>query len=133
MDLEEEKTREKVEKEKAERDCKITKKKNQQTLIDLLSHRERTLFADRRRIAGNESFKCGDYKVALVHYNESIDYLETPAAYNNRAATYLKLGRFQEASNDCYKVLALEPDNMKALIRKGEALVGLKDYSKVCI
>lgn len=134
MELEEEKNREAAAKAHAERESAIAKKKNKQAMVDLLSHSEKKLFADRQRIAGNESFRCGDYKIALVQYTESIELLQTAAAYNNRAATYLKLKQFNEASEDCNRVLALEPDNVKALIRKAEALQGLEEYVKVsCI
>lgn len=42
-----------------------------------------------------------------------------------RAMAYLKLSRLQEAAADCSAVLALEPTNVKALLRRATAQEGL--------
>lgn len=41
----------------------------------------------------------------------------------NRAACRLKLGRNEAAADDCSSVLETEPNNTKALFRRGQALV----------
>ena len=47
------------------------------------------------------------------------------AAYGNRAQCHIDLGAFGEAVRDCVSVLALEPGNVKAYIRRGVAREGL--------
>lgn len=37
---------------------------------------------------------------------------------------------FQKAVTDCDTCLKMEPSNVKALIRKGQALVGLQNYNE---
>lgn len=41
--------------------------------------------AARHRIKGNESFKCGEYEMAILEYTKSLSYTLTATAYNNRA------------------------------------------------
>lgn len=43
---------------------------------------------------------------------------------SNRALTYLKLKKFEEALQDCERVLALDGKNLKILLRKAQALEG---------
>jgi len=49
---------------------------------------------------GNDCFKSKDYEEALIYYTRSIDLLEMPNVYTNRALVNLKLSRFAEAEND---------------------------------
>lgn len=44
-----------------------------------------SLFFDRHRIKGNESFKCSEYQLAILEYTKSLSYAPTAAVYNNRA------------------------------------------------
>ena len=43
------------------------------------------------------------------------------SAYNNRALAHLKLSNVADAEADCGYVLRLEPQNVKALLRRGTA------------
>lgn len=44
------------------------------------------------------------------------------AARNNRAMALLKLERWQEALTDCEAVLSSDAGNVKAMLRRGQAL-----------
>lgn len=71
---------------------------------------------------GNEAFKAGDYPTAIGHYTTAIlADGNDPTFYLNRAAAYLKLGKNEDAERDSTKVLALNPSNVKALFRRGQA------------
>ncbi|KAK9810399.1 hypothetical protein WJX72_010069 [[Myrmecia] bisecta] len=90
------------------------------------------------REEGNAAFKSGDYGKAVEHYSNAIDMDGTALpAYNNRALARLKLGQCEQAQADCDVVLAADANNVKALLRRGAARVGLQqpllaiqDYEK---
>lgn len=63
-----------------------------------------------------QAFRSGDYLEALSYYSRSLQLHSTTATHNNRAITFLKLERYQEAVQDCDIVLQLEPDNTKGLL-----------------
>ncbi|TFK69509.1 TPR-like protein [Pluteus cervinus] len=78
---------------------------------------------------GNAAFKAGDYPTAIGHYTAAI--LADPNDITfplNRAAAYLKLGKYQDAERDCSTVLAKDSKNVKALFRRGQSRIGLEDY-----
>ena len=53
--------------------------------------------------------------------------------YNNLAATQMKLLAYDSAINSCDKVLKLQPNNVKALFRKGQALESKKDSGEALV
>lgn len=59
---------------------------------------------------------------AGTHYSKAIE-LEPGllVAYNNRAMARLKTEDWHGALEDCHHVLAIEPDNVKALLRQASA------------
>ncbi|KAL0577124.1 hypothetical protein V5O48_004877 [Marasmius crinis-equi] len=79
---------------------------------------------------GNAAFKAGDYATAVGHYSAAIihdrDDYTLPL---NRAAAYLKLGKNEDASRDCTTVLSLNPSNVKALFRRGQARVEMQMFT----
>ncbi|XP_047145860.1 sperm-associated antigen 1 isoform X2 [Hydra vulgaris] len=77
------------------------------------------LTAQNEKLKGNEAFRSGDFKEALVYYNRSLEMQNQTAVYNNRAITYIKLERYQDALADCNLVLKEEPTNLKAYLRRG--------------
>ncbi|XP_065652616.1 sperm-associated antigen 1 isoform X5 [Hydra vulgaris] len=77
------------------------------------------LTAQNEKLKGNEAFRSGDFKEALVYYNRSLEMHNQTAVYNNRAITYIKLERYQDALADCNLVLKAEPTNLKAYLRRG--------------
>ncbi len=87
--------------------------------------------AAHRKKLGNEAFKAGDHTQAAVHYTESIVvYDSDPLVFSNRAACFLKLGRHQQALDDCCKAIELDVQLVKAHFRKGTALYALARYEE---
>lgn len=95
--------------------------------------------ADELKNKGNEAMKRGLYKSARQHYTDASehkkDYLQL---YTNRALACLKLELFQEAIDDCTKVIEYcevftEKDSLdlryKSLMRRGQALKYQKDFA----
>ena len=84
---------------------------------------------------GNKAFKERHYVQASVYYLQAIDALTGPGAtkadaesdeclaacFSNRAACQLKLGHHESALEDADKLLALQPEHVKGLFRKGLA------------
>ncbi|CAF4513775.1 unnamed protein product, partial [Rotaria magnacalcarata] len=50
--------------------------------------------------------------------------------YSNRAACFMKLMEFQFALKDCDEGIALDPTLLKCHLRKGHALMAMKDFSQ---
>jgi len=71
-----------------------------------------------------------DYEEALKHYTCACTLQENCALYLTcRAAAYLKLGKFTEATQDCDAALAVEPQHHMAFHWKGIALFYLADFA----
>lgn len=80
---------------------------------------------------GNQLFSKGDYPGAIRHYNEAIKRNpEDFKIYSNRAACYQKLAEFHLALKDCEECIRIDPTFVKGYIRKGMALLAMKDISK---
>jgi stress-induced-phosphoprotein 1 len=83
---------------------------------------------------GNDAFKSAAFEKAIELYTEAIEASpkkDTPLAlscYNNRAACYQQLSNFSGVIRDCTHVLELDPQNQKALLRRGLAYEGLERY-----
>lgn len=90
---------------------------------------------------GDIAFKGGKLQSAVDLYQEAIDNATAAeaglraAATNNRAFALLKLNRPADAYADCEAVLAMEPDNVKAVFRKAEAcrLLGRREDAHVLL
>ncbi|XP_031844780.1 spag1 axonemal dynein assembly factor isoform X2 [Nomia melanderi] len=95
-----------------------------------LTGTELNVMADQERGKGNEAFKVGDYEEALEHYNTSIKIDSAITTYNNRAITFIKLGRYENALKDCNFVLSADCMNIKALLRRAVALEHLEKSSE---
>ncbi|TRY75446.1 hypothetical protein TCAL_08367 [Tigriopus californicus] len=98
--------------------------------------------------AGNHFYKNGDNAKALRKYKKAMKYIsvlresigttnedqetqirgiEVPCCLNI-AAVSIKAKKFEVAKTECEKVLEIQPDNAKALFRRGQAQFGMKDY-----
>lgn len=83
MDLAEER-----QKDNAVKEAEKKEKMNIVTLDpDVMTNAELIHASEQARIAGNESFKLGEYEEALQYYTNSLAILPTAAGYNNRAIT----------------------------------------------
>lgn len=113
---------------------------------------------NRIREAGNYFFdrhlnveSCRKYKKAIRYYNFFVDKLSVCITNGsaielktklqplhrcymitclNIAAVELKLANFSNAKYSCNEVLRGEPRNAKALYRRGQAEIGLKNYDE---
>lgn len=96
------------------------------TVDQALAHKE----------AGNAAFKAGHWEEAADSYTAAIraaggsDRKELPTFYNNRAAAYLKLEKFEQCVNDCTAVLAVLPRDPKAFYRRSQAHEALGHFEE---
>ncbi|XP_014820655.1 PREDICTED: sperm-associated antigen 1 [Calidris pugnax] len=93
-----------------------------------MTMKEKIYIATREKEKGNEAFAIGDFAEAVTYYTRSISVIPTAAAYNNKAQAEIKLQDWGGALQDCEKVLEMEPDNVKALIRHATVHNQLKNY-----
>ncbi|KAF9516362.1 hypothetical protein BS47DRAFT_1327509 [Hydnum rufescens UP504] len=78
---------------------------------------------------GNLAYKAGDFAAAVGHYSSAMFADRTDPTYPlNRAAAYLKLGKFEDAERDCTTVLALSKINVKGLFRRAQARISLNKF-----
>ncbi|XP_003225261.1 tetratricopeptide repeat protein 1 [Anolis carolinensis] len=75
---------------------------------------------------GNEQFKKGDYKEAEDSYSKALQVCpascktDRSILYSNRAAARIKQDKKDIAISDCSKALELNPNYIKALLRRAE-------------
>lgn len=76
--------------------------------------------------AGNEHFKRKEYEDAVKCYTSALSQCPQDHEYRvvflkNRAACYLKIQQYSLALSDCTQVLAIAPNDVKALYRRAMA------------
>ncbi|XP_062311234.1 peptidyl-prolyl cis-trans isomerase FKBP8 isoform X2 [Osmerus eperlanus] len=116
--------------------------------LEMLPPQERNSLAGRKRERGNYYYQRGEYAFAVNSYaialqitessskvdispQEEQDLLEVKVkCLNNMAAAQLKLEHHDAALRSCVAVLAHQPDNIKALFRKGKVLALQGDYAE---
>merc|ERR1712072_486537 len=87
--------------------------------------------ADSEKEKGNEAFYAKDYEEAEAYYSRSLHFrADDPSCWANRALSRLKLENAAGALEDCEHALAINPQYMKALHRKGKALCELQRYEE---
>ena len=87
---------------------------------------------------GNKWFKLGDLERAKRRYRGAVTFADVAkndnlqhasfAARTNLAQVALKEKDYHECIDQCQRVLAKEPTNVKALYRRGIAKMELEDY-----
>ena len=87
---------------------------------------------------GDEAYKDAKFEEAIEHYTKCLDALLKKQkkqdselalkAYSNRAACYKQISNFDGVIADCTAVLEVEPENVKALIRRAQAFEGVERY-----
>ena len=70
---------------------------------------------------GNEAFVEENFDEALACYTEALKAQPSNVTkvLEARAHTYLKLGKYLEAAQDCNAAISRDPSSSKALMRKG--------------
>ncbi|XP_015915045.1 tetratricopeptide repeat protein 1 [Parasteatoda tepidariorum] len=94
--------------------------------------------------SGNECFKAGDFKEAMVLYTGALTLCplkcqnERSILYSNRAAARIGLDDKDAALLDCNKAIELNPDYLRAILRRAQLHKKmdnldrcLEDYKKV--
>jgi len=75
------------------------------------------------KLKGNECFKKGEWANAVKFYTEAIRRNPTDAKiYSNRAACYTKLNAFDLTIKDCDTSISIDPNFVKAYLRKANVL-----------
>jgi len=86
---------------------------------------------------GDEAYKAANFEVAVGHYSQCIEALKKEGkdtsplavkAYSNRSACYKQISNFDGTIEDCSMVLEVEPENVKALVRRAQAFEGVERY-----
>ncbi|XP_043350089.1 peptidyl-prolyl cis-trans isomerase FKBP8-like isoform X2 [Dermochelys coriacea] len=107
--------------------------------LGLLPPSTRISLSKQKRERGNFHFEREEYQRAMQSYQLALGILDSPGAVrdkrlaeelqehqvkclNNCAASQLKLQLFEEVLTSCSAVLHIDPDNVKALYRKGKLL-----------
>ncbi|CAB1331479.1 unnamed protein product [Coregonus sp. 'balchen'] len=116
--------------------------------LELLSPQERIALAGQKRERGNVYYQRGDYAFAVNSYGFALQVTESSSkvdispeeeeelmdvkmkCLNNMAAAQLKLDHYEAALRSCVSVLAHQPDNIKALFRKGKVLALQGEYAE---
>ncbi|KAJ4429814.1 hypothetical protein ANN_22018, partial [Periplaneta americana] len=85
---------------------------------------------------GNKYFKSGKYPEAIQCYDSAIQIcpkdkkLDLSTFYQNRAAAYEQMKKYEEVRNDCTEALKLNPKYVKALQRRAKACEVMKDLQQ---
>lgn len=92
---------------------------------------------DLHKEKGDELYKGGMFEDAISEYSKCIDALQNSGkgdselaikAYSNRSACYKQISNFDGTIADCTSVLEVDPENVKALIRRAQAFEGVERY-----
>jgi stress-induced-phosphoprotein 1 len=86
---------------------------------------------------GDEAFKNANFEGAIEHYTKCLEGLQRRGeslsdlamkAHSNRAACYKQISNFDGVIEDCTAVLEVDPENVKALVRRAQAFEGVERY-----
>ena len=102
--------------------------------------KELTLFeqAVKHKESGNDCFKNGKYDTAIEFYSQAIEVCpkenitDLSQFYQNRAAAYEQLRKWESVENDCTKAIELNSKYVKALHRRARAYENLKQL-ELCL
>lgn len=93
--------------------------------------------AEAHKEKGDEKYKNANFEGAVEEYTKCLDDLKKEGkelselalkAHSNRAACYKQISNFDGTIEDCTAVLEIDPDNVKALIRRAQAFEGMERY-----
>lgn len=86
---------------------------------------------------GDEKYKNAQFEEAVADYTKCIEGLKKAGrggselmlkALSNRAACNKQISHFDAVIEDCSGVLEIDPENVKALIRRAQAFEGVERY-----
>jgi len=83
---------------------------------------------------GDELYKNASFEGAILKYTLCLDNLTDKTSqlalkcYSNRSACYKQLSNFDGVISDCSMVIEMEPDNVKALVRRAQAFEACERY-----
>jgi len=83
---------------------------------------------------GDQAYKNAQFENAVTHYTKCLNALgekTSPLALKclgNRAACYKQISNFDGTVEDCTYVLEVEPENVKALVRRAQAFEAVERY-----
>ncbi|KAM9331455.1 peptidyl-prolyl cis-trans isomerase FKBP8 [Gastrophryne carolinensis] len=115
--------------------------------LELLTGQQKLDLANRKRERGNFYYQQADYIFAINSYDLALNIVNSSSkvdftpdieaelldvkikCLNNLAASQLKLDHFEAALKSCNMVLQQQPDNIKALFRKGKVMAQQGEYS----
>jgi stress-induced-phosphoprotein 1 len=87
--------------------------------------------AEKARELGQQKFQAADWPGAVDAFTEMTKRAPTdPRGYSNRAAALIKLMAFPQAVQDCDEAIARDSKFIRAYMRKGQALVAMKEYNR---
>ncbi|KAL6554170.1 hypothetical protein OROMI_019843 [Orobanche minor] len=85
----------------------------------------------RARARGNDLFKSERFTEACSAYEEGLKLDPTNSVlYCNRAACWFKLGQWNRSVDDCNQALLIQPNYMKALLRRAASNCKLERWSE---
>ncbi|KAJ1667935.1 TOM (translocase of outer membrane) complex component [Coemansia sp. RSA 1813] len=89
---------------------------------------------------GNKFFQAKRYSKAIELYTQALRFDQDPVFYSNRAACYAASNEHEKVISDCTNALNLEPQYVKALMRRAQAYEStdrfrdsLYDFTTACI
>lgn len=87
---------------------------------------------------GNQAFKAGKWQEAYDLYTESLTIDQNnktinAALYFNRATTCSKLNKLDECIEDCTRAVDLDPNYIKAYLRRAKSYTEKEDYEAALI
>jgi len=89
---------------------------------------------ERLKEQGDDKYKAGMFEDAIDMYTQCIERSTDSSAaivvkaLSNRAACYKQLSNFDATISDCTAVLEVEPENVKALVRRAQAFEAVERY-----
>ncbi|XP_045471520.1 dnaJ homolog subfamily C member 7 isoform X2 [Harmonia axyridis] len=89
----------------------------------------------KKKEEGNEAYNAGKYADALNLFSEALkidplNKMTNAKLHFNRATALSKLNKYEEAVVDCTAAISLNPNYMKALLRRAKCYMDLENYEE---
>lgn len=80
---------------------------------------------------GNGAFGNDDYEKAVTYYGKAIQHRkDSTVIWNNRALSFMRLGLYEKALQDCEWALKVNDSNIKALLNSAKCYAYLANHEK---